>query len=128
MSGQYVEVISIVAPNEAVAGGIVDVTVTIRNISSYELSAMVGACLEYGVSPWPEVTFPYNSVTLNPGESHSFNGPFTMPDKDVTIHAYSYWYGTDGYWHFDDEKTRSVNLTTIEVGFRNLDITSWIKV
>lgn len=128
MSGTYVDVISIVAPNEAVAGGTVDITVTIKNISSYLLSAMVGAYLEYGVSPWPEVTFPYNSVTLNPGEIHSFNGPFTMPDHDVIIHAYSYWYGNDGLWHFDDEKTRSVDLTTIEEVFSNLDITNWIKV
>jgi hypothetical protein len=42
--------------------------------------------------------------------TYSFSGYFYMPDKAVTIHAYSYWYGTDGYWHFDDEMVNTVEV------------------
>jgi hypothetical protein len=34
-----------------------------------------------------------------------------MPDHAVTIHAYSYFYGTDGYYYLDDEKTKSVAVS-----------------
>jgi hypothetical protein len=30
-----------------------------------------------------------------------------MPGADVTVHAYSYFYGADGYWYFDNRATKS---------------------
>ena len=49
-----------------------------------------------------------------------------MPDKKVTIHAYSYYYGADGSWYFDDEMTRVVNLVSVPASqFGSIEITSY---
>jgi len=51
-----------------------------------------------------------------------------MPDKAVTIHAYSYWYGADGYWYFDDEKTKYVALATLTSQISEFKIADFTRV
>jgi hypothetical protein len=114
---QYADIIEITAPSEAAQGSRVDITVKIKNTYSAAIGIMVGGALEYGVSPWPGITFPSPSANVNAGATYSFTGYFTMPDKKVTIHAYSYWYGSDGSWYYDDEMTKAVNLTEVRYEF-----------
>ena len=53
------------------------------------------------------------------------SGYFTMPDEDVTIHAYAYYYGTDGMWHYDDELTEEVEVVSYpNSDFSSLDISA----
>jgi len=125
---QVAEIIEIVAPSEAVAGSTVTIRVTIKNKASVEAGIMVGGALEYGPTPWPSITFPNDWANFPPGESYYFEGYFTMPDSDVTIHAYSYWYGSDGLWHFDDEKTKDVNLTELAPEVTQFEISNYVKV
>ena len=125
---QYADIIEITAPSEAAQGSRVDIMVKIKNTYSAAIGIMVGGALDYGVSPWPGITFPSNSANVNAGTTYSFSGYFTMPDKRVTIHAYSYWYGADSSWHFDDEMTRTVNLVSIpESQFGLIEITSYSR-
>lgn len=123
---QYADIIEIVAPSEAQTGSRVDITVRIKNTYSVAIGIMVGGALEYGVSPWPGITFSENSANVNAGITYSFSGNFTMPDKKVTIHAYSYWYGADSAWHFDDEMTKVVNLAEVVASqFGSIEIVSY---
>ena len=123
---QYADIIEIVAPAEAAQGSRVDITVRVKNTYSAAIGIMVGGALEYGVSPWPGISFPAPSANVAGGATYSFSGYFTMPDKKVTIHAYSYWYGTDGSWYFDDEMTKVVNLFSVpESQFGSIEITSY---
>ena len=124
---QYADIIEIVAPGEAQAGSRVDITVKIRNIYSVAISIRVVGVPEYeGLPPGLYISFPVQSVNVNTGSTFSFVGYFTMPDKKVTIHAYSYWYGTDSYWHFDDEMTEAVNLAEeLESEFGSIAIISY---
>ena len=123
---QYADIVEIIAPGEVAAGSRVDITVRIKNTYSAAIGIMAGGALEYGVSPWPDITFPDHSANVDGGVTHSFNGYFTMPEKKVTIHAYSYWYGADGYWHFDDEMTKTVNLAAeTESEFGSITIISY---
>ena len=124
-AGSYTEIVDIVAPGGAVAGERVDITVKIKNTYSSAIGILVGGALEYGVTPWPQITFPTNSANVAAGATKSFSGYFTMPDHDVTIHAYSYYYGTDGSWHFDDEKERDVDLQELEPTFRSFGVTDY---
>jgi len=124
----YADIVEIVAPSEAQEGQVVNITVKIKNLYSATIGIMVGGALEYGVSPWPGITFPYNSENLGPGVTTSFQGSFTMPNKAVKIHAYSYWYGADGYWHFDDEEVKNVNLGAVTPQFANFAVSSLQKV
>ena len=123
---QYADIIEIVAPAEAQSGSRVDITVKIKNAHSAAIGIMVGGALEYGVSPWPGIVFPESSANVNAGTTYSFSGYFTMPDRKVTIHAYSYWYGADGAWHFDDEMTKVVNLAEVVASqFGSIEIVSY---
>ena len=123
---QYADIIEIVAPGEAQAGSRVDITVKIKNTYSAAIGIMAGGALEYGVSPWPGIIFPEPSANVNGGVTYSFAGYFTMPDKKVTIHAYSYYYGADGSWHFDDEMTKVVNLVSVPASqFGSIEIVSY---
>jgi len=122
----YADIVEIIVPSEAKPGDRVDITVRIKNTYSSSVGIMAGGALEYGVSPWPGISFPDPSANVDGGATHSFSGYFTMPDKRVTIHAYSYYYGSDGYWHFDDEMTRTVNLAEeIESEFGSIAIISY---
>jgi len=124
----YADIVQIVAPAEAVAGSRVDITVKIKNKYASAIGIMVGGALEYGVTPWPGIEFPTNNANVDAGATYSFSGYFYMPDKGVTIHAYSYWYGADGYWYFDDEMTKAVNLAALTPQVSEFKIADFYKV
>jgi len=125
---QYAEIVEIVAPAEAAVGSRVDITVRIKNRYASSIGIMVGGALEYGVTPWPGINFPDDTENVAGGVTHSFNGWFTMPNKRVTIHAYSYYYA-GGSWYFDDEMTRAVDLAAaIPSQFGSIEIVRYAKV
>jgi len=124
----YADIVEIVAPAEAVAGSGVDITVKIKNKYASAIGIMVGGALEYGVTPWPGIEFPTNWANVPGGATQSFNGYFSMPDKKVAIHAYSYYYA-GGSWYFDDEMTKSVNLAeAVPSQFGSIEIVRYAKV
>lgn len=128
MAGYYTEIVEVVAPSSAIAGQVVNVEVKIKNTYSSTIGILVGGALDYGVSPWPTIDFPTYQANVGPGAIHTFYGSFTMPSKGVTIHAYSYYYGGDGYWHFDDEKTKEVSLAELAAEFSQFKIGDYNKV
>ena len=124
----YADIIEIIAPAEAPVGSRVDITVRIKNTYSAPIGIMANGALEYGVSPWPGIIFPDPSTNVNAGAIHSFSGYFTMPEKRATIHAYSYYYGADGSWHFDDEMTKTIDIAEeIESQFGSIEILSYAR-
>ena len=125
---QHAEIVEIAAPAEAVAGHTVDIQVKIKNTHSATIGIMAGGALDYGETPWPSIEFPEYSANVGPGETRAFAGHFTMPDEDVRIHAYSYYYGSDGYWHADDEKTRDINLAELVSEFSRFTIADYSVV
>ena len=102
--------------------------VKIKNLYSTVISIMVGGALEYGVSPWQGIEFPQTGANVEGGDTYSFNGYFYMPDKAVTLHAYSYWYGGDGYWHFDDDLTRLVSIGALTQLVSEFKIMDFVKI
>ena len=115
---QYADIIEMTAPGEAVQGGQVNITVKIKNTYSSAIGIKVVGVPEYeGLPSGLYIQFPVQSDNVNAGTTYSFSGYFTMPDKKVTIHIYSYWYGADNLWHLDDEMTKVVNLTEVRYEF-----------
>ena len=126
---QYADIIEIVAPSQATLGNRVDITVRVRNTYSGVISIMVGGALEYDVTPWPGIDFPENWGNVDGGTVRSFSGSFVMPDRRVTIHAYSYWYGSDGSWYFDDELTKVVEMAAApQPAISDFRIVDYVKV
>jgi hypothetical protein len=115
---QYADIIEIVAPSEAMPSSRVDITIKIKNIYSAAIGIKVVGVPEYeGLPSGLYIQFPVQSDNVNASATYSFSGYFTMPDKKVTIHIYSYWYGADNFWHLDDEMTKVVNLTEVNYEF-----------
>jgi hypothetical protein len=115
---QYADIIEIVAPSQAAQGSRVDITVKIKNIYSAAIGIKVVGVPEYeGLPSGLYIQFPIQSDNVNAGATYSFGGYFTMPDKKVTIHIYSYWFGADNLWHLDDEMTKVVNIAEVNYEF-----------
>ncbi len=125
---QYAEIVEIVAPAQAAPGALVNVTVKIQNLYSAPMSIGVTGVLDYGVTPWPDIQFPEDWATVDGGDVAEFSGYFYMPDKSVTIHAYSFWYGDDGTWHFDDEKTKNVAAAVLTPQISEFKIADFARV
>ena len=104
---EYTYITEIVAPTSAAPGETVEVIVRIKNTYTWAIDIMAGGALEHGVSPWPTINFPVNQATVGAGLVHSFLGYFTMPDADVNVHAYSYYWSPEG-WVWDDEAVLTV--------------------
>jgi hypothetical protein len=117
---QYADIIEIVAPSQAAPGSRVDITVRVKNLYSAPIGIMVAGVPEYPGLPggvYIDGLYPQQAVAnVNAGATYSFSGYFNMPNSQVTIHIYSYWYGADNAWHLDDEMTRSVSLTPSYTG------------
>lgn len=105
MAGTYTDIIEIVAPSSAEAGETVPVTIKIKNIWTASIHV-------YAIGVWDteDRFIDWLEYWIPAGATHSFSGSFTMPNRDVTIHAYSYYEGEDGYVYFDDEAAKDVAL------------------
>lgn len=105
MTGTYTEITDLIAPSQAVAGAVVNVTINIKNITDADVHvAAVGTYdTELRFIDWLDSLIPA-------GETHSFSGSFVMPNKDVIIHAYSHYEDPEGNWYYDDEVTMDVTL------------------
>ncbi len=119
---QYAQVYDVYTSpyQEQAAGGLVTAYVQIKNLFSAPISVMAGVALEHGETPWPTVSMSPDWITLNSAQIYTFSGTFYMPNQNVTIHGYSYWYGADEAWHFDDEKTVLIRLSSQQGVLSNL--------
>jgi len=129
---QYAQIVEIVAPSQALPGERVDVTVRIKNTYSAAIGVMAVGVPEYSGVPGGEYINGLNpqqaTANIDAGVTYSFSGYFYMPDKAATIHAYSYWYGADSAWHFDDDKTKPVSLATLTPQISEFKIADFTRV
>jgi len=106
--GEYTNITEIVAPSSASQGSIVPVTIKATNIWDYQFAVYVEAFCD------SELIFESEARWIYPGETLSFPSSFIMPDRDVTIHAYTYVengaLGLPEGWHRDDEAAKDVSL------------------
>jgi len=106
--GVYTNITKIVAPSSAPQGSTVPVTIKVANIWDYQFAVYVEALCD------SELIFESESRWIYPGETYQVTGSFIMPDRDVTITAYSYVedgeLGLPEGWHKDDEAAKNVSL------------------
>lgn len=126
MAGTYSDVVENIAPDTAQAGQTVNVTIKIKSKCS---DIFTVACI--GVYDSEERFIDWLTYNISPGETHSFYGSFVMPyyppGKVITIHGYSYYYGADNSWHFDDEKTKDVETVAPPTPPSGKIVSKWIN-
>jgi hypothetical protein len=128
---QYADIISITPSlTEAPYGTQVGVSVKVKNKHSAALSVMVVAFLDLPGVNYLMGLGPHEQIReIAAGAYQSFAGSFTMPNQDVNVVAYSYWLGTDGSLHADDDMTIEVKLASIGSSqFGAITITNYAKV
>ncbi|MBA7511385.1 hypothetical protein ES705_03378 [subsurface metagenome] len=103
--GVYTDIVQIVAPSSAIAGETVPVTIKIKNIWTGSVHVYA-----IGVLDSEDRFIDWLDYWISAGATHSFSGSFTMPNRDVTIHAYSYYEAEDGYLYSDDEAAKDIAL------------------
>ncbi len=114
---QYAQVYTVSAVSEARYNESVAVAARIKNIGSTPITMMARGALEYGVSPWPTTNFQDSPFTLNAGSLKWVTSVFQMPSHDVRFHVYTYWYGSDNTYHFDDDYVWDIDLKEVLYAF-----------
>jgi len=109
----YADIIDLAAPGNAASGSLVNFTAVARNTYPSAIGVKVSGALEYNGGYWSGIVIPTDVVNIDGGASYTFSGYFYMPAVSVVIHIYSYWYGADGQWYYDDEMTRTVSLGSV---------------
>lgn len=112
--GAYTEVIDILAPSEAEAGDEVTIVAAVKNIGAYTFYIHVG-----GRYDGTEFEFSPHSAAVDANGVYSFSGSFIMPNHDVRVHFWSY-YWTGSEWVPDDYDYVDVRLA-VPVGWQLLD-------
>ena len=110
-AGTYTDIIDIIAPAEAAYGEEVSVEVRVKNLHTSPI--YIGTTARYnGVDIFP--TEDYASV--DPGATHSFYFNFIMPNNDVELHVWSF-YWTVEEWYQDDSGIAYIALAAPTVLF-----------
>ncbi len=125
---QYTDILDVEAPAEASAGEEVVIKVDIKNLYTSVISVKTSAIVFVGTDAVDSVTFPTSYVNLDPGHIYQFGGYFIMPGNDVRVHVVSYWYGSDGNWHIDDNMDKELKLAGLATEFSDFKIYDYQKV
>ncbi len=113
--------ITIAAPDSAKAGQQVSVTFTIKNVGDEWISATPGFATVDGI----DLPFYLSDLRgLSPGQSASWTRSFTMPNKDIAIHAESWWENTY-VLHKDGTAAPKAVTLIVEQEFANFAISDY---
>ena len=118
----YTDLIKIEHPPEAEAGELVTIQVYIKNQHSEAIYIMPSATVN-GTIP---VVFIPEFATHPAGVEYYYTGTFIMPNENAVITAWSWYWGVDNAWHYEDNQTRTTLLTGAtppEVETLEVDIT-----
>ena len=102
--GAYTDIVSITAPSSAKYGDTVSVTVQVKNLASYAI--YIAATGRYdGV----DIAFSPDYASVGAGATYSFTISFTMPNNNIKLEAWS-WYWTGTEWYQDDYEYVNIAL------------------
>jgi len=94
--GTYTEITEIIAPAEASPGDLVSIEIQVRNLYTSPIYiATTGRYDSVDILPTEDYAI------VDPGATHSFYFSFTMPNNDIELRVWSfYWTGAE--WYQDD--------------------------
>ncbi len=119
---QYAEITHVGGPESATEGNWVMIPVQIVNKWHHALSLR---CTGHHT---PQELFIDRIRDVASGETWYLSGLFRMPNHDVVVLIASWFLGTDGQYHLDDQKTRTIKLTELVPSFSEFKITDYRAV
>lgn len=109
--GTYTEIVEIIAPVGADVGDTVNVEVRVRNLHTYDITIAIT-----GKSDETILSFSPSYAKVSAGQIRSFTASFVMPNKDVRVLVWSFYWGVDDDWHQDDDGYRDISLGVTVAG------------
>ena len=120
-AGTYTDIVDIIAPSEAAPGDKVSIEVKVKNIWDYPFYIAVTGRYN-GV----DIAFSPDYANVGAGATHSFASSFTMPNNDVKVDVWSfYWTGSE--WYQDDHDYVNIPLKVLEPEFRGFGVSEYNK-
>ena len=120
----YSEIRQIIVPTLAASGDLVTVQVRVRNLHTTAIYIAVT-----GQYDSVDIPFSPDYATVGAGATYSFTSSFTMPNNDVRLRAWS-WYWTGTEWAQDDYAYADIELLEVvvpEPEFRGFAINEYVK-
>ncbi|GAI79427.1 unnamed protein product [marine sediment metagenome] len=105
--GTYTELEEIIAPAQAASGDLITVEVRIRNLHTGTIYIATTARYN-GIDIFPTEDY----AIVDPGVTRSFYFSFTMPNNDVELRVWS-WYWTGEEWYQDDYSYVDIALEVV---------------
>ncbi len=121
-AGTWTDIVSIIYPLSATLGELVHVNVTVKNISASSIYITAGA--RYDNS---ELRFSPEFVLVAPGARYTFLSSFSMPNENVQVSIWSfYWDGAQ--WFEDDFEVVAIALADVpgEDGILILNVSTYV--
>lgn len=120
-AGAYTDIVAIYGPAEALSGEQVNIQVVVSNLAAYSISIAVT-----GRQDGVDVAFTPDYGAVDPAGTYTFTASFTMPNKDITLDIWS-WYWTGTEWYQDDHKAVSIKLKVLTPQFSGFGISDYSK-
>lgn len=121
-AGAYTSITGIIAPSEAAYGDWVSVEVRVKNTWTGDIYIAVTGQYD-GVNIYPSIDY----LIVSPGQTVSFYFAFTMLNKSIIFHAWSFfWTGTE--WYQDDYAYVNIALAALTSQFGGFGISDYSKV
>ena len=121
-TGAYTDIIAVYGPAEAAYGDQVTIQVVIKNLAAYGIYISPTGRYD-GVN----ISFSPDYAGVDPGGTYTFTASFTMPNKNITLDIWSY-YWTGSEWYQDDHEAVSISLKTLASEFRSFGVSQYNKV
>ena len=120
-AGAYTDIVAVYGPSEAAYGDQVTIQVDIKNLADYGI--YIAATGRYNGT---DIYFSPDYAGVDPGATYSFTVSFTMPNKDITLDVWSYyWDGSQ--WYQDDHQAVSIKLKVLTPQFSGFGISDYSK-
>ena len=118
-AGTYTKIVGIYGPSEAGAGETVNIDVAVKNTWTGSFYVTVTGRYD-GANITPSVDY----LNIGPGKTVHFYFDFTMPNKDITLDVWSFFWA-EPKWIEDDHMTVDIDLATLEPAFRGFGVTDY---
>jgi len=122
-AGAYTDIISISGPSEVAEGEWVNLDVAVKNTWTSSFYITITGSYD-GTDIYPSIDY----LTIQPGETLHFYFAFKMPNRDIRVDFWSWFWATDD-WYQDDSQAVTVKLKQPQSPeFASFGITEYNKI
>jgi len=117
---KYTDIVEVIAPDKAIVGDTVQVIVRVKNL--YTEAIYIAVTGRYNET---NLSFSPPNAAVSAGQTYDFTTFFTMPQKDIRVHLWSWYWARE--WYQDDYTYKDIIAEAVPV-FKELKIEDYVTV